>query len=135
MYPLLAAMLTSRPWDDIVNTDLDSLSPKERSAAHDTKISGYVQQYANHIAEILRTVPPQMLLLFKLNDCLRHSDRMLGTPINTHMIVARMCVSVLAVERQREQPGVRSWVVGVWEQLQLEVRIVLFQLARWYWAN
>ena len=73
-----------------------------------------------------------MLLLFKMNDCLRHSDRMLGTPVNTFLITARMCVDVLVSERQRLAPGMRSWLLGLWERIQLEFRIGVFNWLRWY---
>jgi len=128
MYPLLAAMLTARPWDDIVDERLDSLSTK-KGANQDAKIAGYVEQYASHIADILNRVPREMLLLFKTNDCLRHADRMLGTPINTFIITGRVCVRELAAERRRRFPGLRSFFAGLWRWLSLEVRMSLFQLA------
>jgi aarF domain-containing kinase len=157
MYPLLAAMLTARPWDDIVSPDLDSLTPRGNggvvkggreageageagegagaAGADDAdedqaKIGGYVQKYAQHIGEILNRVPRQMLLLFKTNDCLRHSDRMLGCPVNTFLTTARMCVRALAVEEQRAKPGWRSWMRGLLARLRVELQIVLFYAAK-----
>ena len=129
MYPLLAAMLTARPWDDIVDPRFDSLTNKRKTAADDSKIAGYVQQYAHHIADILNKVPPEMLLLFKTNDCLRHSDRMLGTPVNTFLITAQTCCTAIDRERQRMHPGLLSWARGLWEWLHLSVRLNLFQIA------
>ena len=34
-------------------------------------VRGYVQQYASEIAMLLSKVDRQLLLLFKMNDCLR----------------------------------------------------------------
>ncbi|CAN0397689.1 unnamed protein product, partial [Hapterophycus canaliculatus] len=61
-------------------------------------VRGYVQQYAPEIAMLLSKVDRQMLLLFKTNDCLRHIDRTLGAPINTFVIAAKTCISVLREE-------------------------------------
>ena len=133
LYPLLAAMLTAKPWNDIVAPELDSLVSKTKptsAAKHDAKVSGYVQQYAAYICEVLSKVPPQMLLLFKANDCLRHSDRMLGTPINTFLITARACVAALSAARWESEPSLRSLWIGWWDWLQLEVRLGLFQLSQ-----
>lgn len=45
-YPLLAAMLTNRPWGDVVGAS-SSARLKERNTAEDrAQIRGYAQQYA-----------------------------------------------------------------------------------------
>ena len=46
-------------------------------------IRGYAQKFIVDILELLDNVPRQMLLLFKMNDCLRHIDHALGSPSNT----------------------------------------------------
>ena len=55
MYPLLAAMLTARPWNKIVDTSLDSLylpdSDEER-----LKIKQYAAHYAVDIGVMLNQV-------------------------------------------------------------------------------
>jgi hypothetical protein len=43
-------------------------------------------------------VPRQLLLLLKTNDCLRHIDRELGSPVNSSLITAEECVKVLLRE-------------------------------------
>ncbi|CAM9216254.1 unnamed protein product, partial [Heterosigma akashiwo] len=93
MYTLLAAMLTSRPWDEIIDTDPGSLHAQE-SEADKAMIQGYAQKYAGEISTMLNSVPRQMLLLFKANDCLRHIDRRLGAPVNTFLITGETCIEV-----------------------------------------
>lgn len=81
MYPLLAAMLTARPWGDILQAAEDPTKLRERGTPADKmQIRGYAAQYAHHIARVLERVPPVMLLLFKTNDCLRHAERRLSAP-------------------------------------------------------
>ena len=123
MYPLLAAMLTARPWNKIVDTSLDSLylpdSDEER-----LKIKQYAAHYAVDIGVMLNQVsrpylslfkknsrlcllsatvlqvPRQMLLLFKANDCLRHVDRQLGCSLNTVISTGISCLVYDPVENQ-----------------------------------
>lgn len=44
----------------------------------------------------------QMLLLLKTNDCLRHIDRELGSPINSSLIAAEECARALLREEMRK---------------------------------
>lgn len=39
-----------------------------------------------------------MLLLLKTNDCLRHIDRELGSPVNASLIAAQECARALLRE-------------------------------------
>ena len=43
----------------------------------------------------------EMLLLLKTNDCLRSVDCALGTPVSTHLIMARACLD--SIEREAIQ--------------------------------
>ncbi|CAN0483872.1 unnamed protein product, partial [Ectocarpus sp. 12 AP-2014] len=107
MYHLLAAILCGRSWDAIEDTTsgMDGLHTKDIETEKGM-VRGYVQQYAPEIAMLLSKVDRQMLLLFKTNDCLRrgsgvgfaHIDRTLGAPINTFVIAAKTCISVLREE-------------------------------------
>lgn len=54
-------------------------------------------RYYFEITELLNTVPREMLLLLKMNDCLRHIDRELGAPVNTS------CVQMLIRQTDRQQ--------------------------------
>ncbi|CAN0231652.1 unnamed protein product, partial [Ectocarpus sp. 8 AP-2014] len=111
MYHLLAAILCGRSWDAIEDTTsgMDGLHTKDIETEKGM-VRGYVQQYAPEIAMLLSKVDRQMLLLFKTNDCLRrgfgvdvaHIDRTLGAPINTFVIAAKTCISVLREEDAKE---------------------------------
>jgi len=89
MFPLLAAMLTSRPFDELVERSQTGALETETNIAgagsggDKVMIRGYAQKFIVDILELLDNVPRQMLLLFKMNDCLRHIDHALDSPTNT----------------------------------------------------
>ena len=104
MYPLFAAMLTARPYDEIMERAksgslMSSSSAKKLSsssnssdaaaaAADHAVIRGYANQYLGDIMSLLGTLPRQMLLLLKMNDCLRHIDMALDAPTNNSLVIA-----------------------------------------------
>ena len=106
-YPLLAAMLTGRPWGDILKSSADmGARLQERGTAEDkAQIRGYASQYMREIVHVLERVPAPMLLLFKCNDCLRHAERSLGAGVNSFVITLRYCLQtlLLADEEGREE--------------------------------
>jgi len=84
LYSLLAAMLTLKPWDEVagMETDLDRLQAKN-TQGEKLMVQSYCYLYMHEILALMRTVPSDLLLVFKTNDCLRHLDRILHTPINS----------------------------------------------------
>jgi hypothetical protein len=119
-YPLLASMLTNRPWGDVVGAGAAGSRLRERNTAADrAQIRGYAQQYLSQIVHVLecvqfsllcpssanlldpfvvpRCVPPPMLLLFKTNDCLRHAERKLHSGADSFLITLKHCLRVLLV--------------------------------------
>lgn len=100
-YTLLAAMLTMRPWDDIVNEDREKLKGKNTKGESEM-LKAYAQKYFKEIVTLLGRVDSKMLLLMKTNDCLRHLDRRLGAPINTTKIAAGVIADVLHEEEKKE---------------------------------
>eukprot|EP00605_Chrysophyceae_sp_TOSAG23-4_P000886 GSChrysophyteH1.ASY1.ANO1.977.1 assembled CDS len=96
-YTLLAAILTMRPWDDIVNEDRTKIEGKiSKSDAEMLKV--YAEKYFKDIVQLLGRVDSDMLLLLKTNDCLRHLDKKLKSPVNTLKIVANITGDVLIRE-------------------------------------
>ena len=96
MYPLFAAMLTARPYDEIIErSKTGSFSAPSRessekgSQADHAVIRGYAKQFMGEIFALLGVLPPQMLLLLKMNDCLRHIDMALESPTNTLVIAGK----------------------------------------------
>ncbi len=77
MYPLFAAMLTSRPWEEITRRTADHLyipsSPEERQ-----QLQKHAAMFSKEINEMLGKMPQDLLLLLKTNDCLRSVDLALG---------------------------------------------------------
>lgn len=61
MYPLLAAMLTARPWDEISQNSMGRLNVTVDDADR-AMISGYAQRYAFEISDMLNKVPRQVCL-------------------------------------------------------------------------
>ena len=110
-------MLTMKPWDDIVEIGSEenyssSLALKkvskvdENANCRDEKsvdantllLQSYTEKYFKEIVHLLGSVPSELLLLFKTNDCLRHLDRLLGTPINTSSVIARVTANIILKE-------------------------------------
>lgn len=106
-YTLLAAMLTMRPWDDIVNADREKLKGKNTKGESEM-LKAYAQKYFKDIVALLGRVDSKMLLLLKTNDCLRHLDRRLGAPINTTKIAAGVIADVLHEEERKESTLIAS---------------------------
>lgn len=91
MYPLLAAMLTSRPFDEVIERSRTrSLDAAPSGGGGDKSVTRlYAQRYLKEIIGMLDIVPRQMLLIFKMNDCLRHVDLALGSPANNLVVAGK----------------------------------------------
>lgn len=90
MWTLLSSMLTSRPFDEVVERSRTrSLEAKPSGNGDRAVIKGYAQKYIKEIIAMLDIVPRQMLLIFKMNDCLRHVDMSLGSPVNNLVVAGR----------------------------------------------
>ena len=96
-FTLLAAMLTMRPWDDIVSDDMGRLKSKNTKGEQEM-LKAYARRYFKDITILLSSIPTPLLLVLKTNDCLRHLDRKLGTPINTASVVAQITADVILKE-------------------------------------
>lgn len=76
LYPIFAAMLTYKEWDEIIDQTTDHLqigwSKTERK-----RRQKHAQQYAEEISTLLLRVPRELILLLKTNDCLRTIDKCL----------------------------------------------------------
>lgn len=97
LFTLLSAILTMRTWDDITSNDIRRLKGKY-SAGESKMLQSYAKKYFKEIVGLLGAVPPELLLLLKTNDCLRHIDRKLGAPINTATVIADITSQVILYE-------------------------------------
>ena len=149
-YTLFAAMLTARPFDEIMersktrslgvptatkprSSNPNSTSPDVLDSREDKAvIRGYAKHFLKDIIALLGTVPRQMLLLLKMNDCIRHINYALGQPTNT-LVVAGKYASRAVYEHQLQQPNVtwkvkfQAWLDYTW----ILLRIQLYEMSTW----
>jgi aarF domain-containing kinase len=139
-YTLLSAMLTSRPFDEIIERNkkgglvLSTPQHKSGDAGDKAMIRGYAQTYFRDIIAMLDVVPRQMLLLFKMNDCLRHLDYALGVPSFNSLIISGR-LAALAILREEIQHGSSSLfkrLFRIAEHVHLLLRIKLLELIHWW---
>lgn len=121
MCHLLSAMLTSRPFDEVIERSRSgSFETAAAASSPDgggdkSVIRGYAQRYLRDIIDMLDVVPRQMLLIFKMNDCLRHLDMALGCPGNP-LVTAGRYASRRVLKGEVEGAGggwmrkLRSWL-------------------------
>jgi len=98
-------MLTSRPFDEVVErsrTRSLDVTPVGNGGGDKLVIQGYAQRYLKEIVAMLDIVPRHMLIIFKMNDCLRHVDMALGSPAN-NLVVAGRYASWRVFERERNK--------------------------------
>lgn len=133
-YPLFAAMLTARPFDEIIERSktgsFTSSGAAPESQADRAVIRGYAKQFMKDIFILLGTLPPQMLLLLKMNDCLRHIDFALGSPANT-LVIAGKYASRAVYEDQAKHSStigkISSWI----QYVKVLFRIQVYDLGIW----
>ena len=134
-YTLLAAILTARPFDEIMERSKSgSLSPNIKDSKSDkAMITGYAKHFFQDIMEILGTLPRQMLLLLKMNDCLRHIDFQLGSPTNTLVITGKYA-SRAVYHDTLSRPNV-SWFdkLRAWfDYMKIMLRIQAHDIVMWW---
>ena len=56
---------------------------KKNKMSQNLMLQSYALQYYQEIVNLLGVIPSDLLLLFKTNDCLRHLDKILQTPVNS----------------------------------------------------
>lgn len=133
MYPLLAAMLTSRPFDEVIERSRTrSLEAALSNGGGDKAVIRlYAQRYLKEIIDMLDIVPRQMLLIFKMNDCLRHVDYALGSPANNLVIAGKYASRRVLYSDLRGDGSVfgliRSWI----SYAHVLIRINSYEVWKW----
>mmetsp|Transcript_34493 Transcript_34493/g.38634 ORF Transcript_34493/g.38634 Transcript_34493/m.38634 type:complete len:631 (-) Transcript_34493:85-1977(-) len=142
MYPLFAAMLTARPYDEIIERSRTGSLSAPSSVSRENQadravIRGYAKQFLAEIFALLGVLPPQMLLLLKMNDCLRHIDMALDSPVNT-LVIAGKYASKAVYEDQIRHSDVsltipsRSRRFRYWlDYMNVMIRIELHDIGVW----
>lgn len=121
-FPLLAAVLTMRPWNDIVTQDVAGLGGR-RSLGEQEVLKAYARRYFKQVVWLLGRLPSDMLLLLKTNDCLRHIDRALGVPVNTALQAGATAASVILAEDLRNASGLLDVARALWRYALLVGRV------------
>lgn len=124
MHRLWASMLTTKSWDAVAAAGADPTALRVLDTpAHRREARGYARQYADDIGVVLRTVPRELLLILKTNDCLRCVDAALGHPVNNLAITARAIERALAAEATAAHPGALTTLLNALAWAATEVRM------------
>lgn len=142
LYTLLAAMLTMRPWDDIIVKD-GSKMKSTTSKADAEMLKAYARKYFKEVVGLLGIVPSDLLLLFKTNDCLRHLDRQLNAPVNSTVVIAETVADVIIREEmssvlsspQLTTQNLKTFSVAAYNWMSLRIRGLGLQLVGIFMAD
>lgn len=131
-YPLFAAMLTARPYDEIIERSKTG-SFSTSTAAPDSQadravIRGYAKQFLSEIFVLLGILPRQMLLLLKMNDCLRHIDFALNSPTNTLVVAGKYASQAVYENEIKEKTSRWSRILSWLSYMKLLTRIHIHDL-------
>ena len=134
-YPLFAAMLTARPYDEIIERSKTG-SFSASTAAPDSQadravIRGYAKQFLSEIFVLLGILPRQMLLLLKMNDCLRHIDFALKSPTNTLVVAGKYASKAVYEYDLKEQASRRSQIMSWLSYMKVLTRIHVHDFGAW----
>jgi aarF domain-containing kinase len=140
LYTLLSGLLTARPFDEVVERsktgsfDLSAKSKVQHKSQQDKAvIRGYAQKFLVDILTMIDKLPRQMVLLLKMNDCLRHIDYALGSPTNSLIIAGRVAAQAV-YEDKLKSPNTRPWDrLKAWgEYIVVLWRIQIYDLGIWW---
>lgn len=94
------------------------------------RLRALASEHGDEISVLLRTVPRDLLLLLKTNDCLRSLETRLGAPLNTVAITARACARARGAFARENAPvagRLRGWL----ERAAVEMRLAALAAALW----
>lgn len=139
MYPLFAAMLTARPYDEIIERSKTGSFQASAAGtgsvgaqADQAVIRGYAKQFLSEIFVLLGVLPRQMLLLLKMNDCLRHIDMALESPANTLVIAGKYASRAMyLLEWQNSGSSLARKVQAWWSYVRVLIRINIYEMRVW----
>jgi aarF domain-containing kinase len=152
---LFAGIITARPFDEIIERSKEKTTlfsfltgPRQRTKKSlDTKadqaiIRGYAQRFLPNIIALLDVIPRPVLMLLKMNDCLRHIDYTLGcSPGNNIVVTGHYAAYALYQNEIRNhnhsitQSFAVSWsrkFFAWWSYLKVTARIHINELVMWW---
>lgn len=128
-------MLTSRPFDEIVErakTGSMKQNFQPESKSDKAMIQGYAQFFIKDIFGMISTLPRQMILLLKMNDCLRHIDYTLGSPANTLVAAGKYASQAVYQSRLQHAATVMDRFHAWLDYVRVMMRIHIHNLGvRW----
>lgn len=131
LYPLFAAMLTTKQWDEVLDPSMDSLLV-DSSQEGKKKTATNAREYMDGINHLLKTIPRDLLLLLKTNDNLRALDASLGHPSNPYMITAQVCVKGAHDARRRKSKTWGTWWAAAHDEWAVWAGLQAFEWQRWW---
>ncbi|KAL7600181.1 hypothetical protein Lser_V15G25906 [Lactuca serriola] len=132
LYALFAGILTMRPWDRVIDPAVDHLAI-QGNPSDQSELQMYASLYFPQITELLHKLPRVILLMLKTNDCLRAvNNALIERPsVESFIIIGRVSSEALIEEKLLNANSVFR-LVSVWmEEISLEARFFIMQLALW----
>ncbi|CAI9287473.1 unnamed protein product [Lactuca saligna] len=132
LYALFAGILTMRPWDRVIDPAVDHLAI-QGNPSDQSELQMYASLYFPQITELLHKLPRVILLMLKTNDCLRAvNNALIERPsVESFIIIGRVSSEALIEEKLLNANSVFR-LVSVWmEEISLEARFFIMQMALW----
>jgi len=139
-YSLFAGILTARPFDEVIERSKRGAFRRHHPAANPESrsdqaiIRGYAQRYLPNIMALLAVIPRQMILLLKMNDCLRHIDYKLGSPANTLLVTGQYAAKAI-YQDSLASSSASSWLDRFklwWSYFLVNLRIRTHETSLWW---
>lgn len=128
---ILSSIVTGRRWRAIEEGSIN----KAGGAAEAREVKDFASRHIDLINAVLRSVPREMLLLFKTNDLLRGIEASLGTRhmAKSFVTMAQCCVRGIYSRKLQEANLSTSDRMRLWlEKWLYLVRISVNQWMRWF---
>ena len=129
MYPLFASVLTHRPFHRILDATIESLEIPRTEASRE-ELQEYAGAFLLDINDILTRVPRELLLLLKMNDCLRALDSRLQSSLSSFVTIARYCIKAINRHRTLSSPGLTSTFLNLRDELSFNLRLLALRLLK-----
>lgn len=123
-FRIFSAAITGRDFDSSLD---GSVTRKKRSPEEIKKMQRALQEgtgLASQIMQMLRHMPPVVLLILKTNDLVRYLDEALGSPLGVtrqFVVMGRYCARTIFMEERKQGSKLTAWLRFWWTNLKLSV--------------
>ncbi|KAJ9553300.1 hypothetical protein OSB04_017345 [Centaurea solstitialis] len=128
LYAFFTSILTMKPWERVIDPAVDHLAIHGPS-----ELQIYGPEYFSQVTELLHRLPRVILLMMKTNDCLRSVDNaLLQRPsLESFLIIGRVSSEAVMNEKLSRAKSLFS-LISIWlEEISLEARFIVMQVALW----